>query len=128
VLNAATKSGISSVTIINRGYGCLACPGKPVADGTVPCGFLTTAGGGTGFRAQLMVVPCDGLSCASLNTPGTQPAVGGSVATVTVWFVCLNRYFVDSFHCVNSNCNRFFRRGAGTTLQLLLFLKGSLTV
>jgi hypothetical protein len=84
VLRTATSSGISRVTIINRGYGCIGCPGKPAADGTVPCGFLTAVGSGTGFRAQLMVVACEGLSCSSLNTPGTQPAVGGSVATVVV--------------------------------------------
>jgi hypothetical protein len=65
-----------------------------------------------------MVVACDGLSCASVNTPGTQPAAGGSVQTVVVRFF---DFFFLIFGVTDFEHNRFFRKGRGSFLSLLLF-------
>lgn len=80
-----TSSGILSVTVLQRGYGCIGCQGRALVDGAVPCGFLKAVGSGKGFRAQILVVPCDvGLTCSNVNTPGTVNAPGGSIASVKV--------------------------------------------
>jgi hypothetical protein len=85
ILKLDTSSGIMSVTVLQRGYGCVGCQGRPLVGGAVPCGFLKAEGSGSEFRAQIMVVPCEvGLTCSSLNTPGTETAPGGSVLSITV--------------------------------------------